>query len=144
LCGSGVACSDCTTDHSGHACMGGHCGCRTSADCLPNNACGADGGCGSSCLTAGASGCNGGCCDPTMHTCSPGGVHADCGGDGGYCFNCAGPNGATCAPGGYSCVNQSFCGCYGTDQAVADLRCNQDCHQTGYHCSNIDGGKCEK
>ena len=108
-CGnSGEACAVCdAANPSGSACVLGHCGCTSQADCPA--ASGDTAGracllalidvCQTGCNAPNVTACNGGCCSaPTYGMCQPGTTDPECGNTGGTCVDCTN-SGAVCMNG---------------------------------------------
>ena len=110
-CGNGGDCALCdASNQSGSACVAGHCGCTSPADCpaasgeSAGRACLLAGVfvCVSQCNAPNVGSCNGGCCSAALDgTCQSGTADTACGNGGGTCVDCTSSL-ATCTSG--SCM----------------------------------------
>jgi hypothetical protein len=89
---------DCASSPAGTKCVQGVCGCNSTGDCPPGEACNGSHQCTTSCI--GGLVCNGGCCDG--FTCQPGNSNNSCGDKGAGCAPCSGQT-PTCLGG--TCTN---------------------------------------
>jgi hypothetical protein len=131
-CGSdGLVCAVCGSSASGHVCIGGvgggGCGCNTTADCGPLQACNPS---ANTCTNAcnGSQPCNGGCCSAGQ--CNAGSGNSTCGANGLACIDCSS------SPNGHVCLSGTTCGC----TVAGDCPTGQACNTNTHICTSSCGG----